>query len=260
MSESVKLQKLIADAGICSRRAAERLIDGGAVTVNGVLAKLGDRACTDDDICVNGAHIKRAPTARTYIMLNKPAGVVTTMSDESGRRCVADYLGGVGARVYPIGRLDMYSDGLLLLTDDGDFANEVSHPRGQKEKVYRVTLIGDVSDGALDALRRLDAIDINGVITPISPCGVELLSRDGGETVAAITLHEGKNRQIRRMCESVGLKISRLTRVSIGGVELGSLPSGKWRRLTQDETAALMRADDTKNDRITETEGISRDE
>ena len=240
MSEgSVKLQKYIADAGVCSRRAAERLIIDGEVTVNGSVASIGDRVTDGDTVAVRGSVVGRR-SAYTYIMLNKPVGVVTTMKDEDGRLCVADIVKDVGARVYPVGRLDMYSDGLLILTDDGGTANMLSHPKGGKEKVYRVTMTGFVADDKAEALRQMRTItEQDGHAVPIMPCRVDMLSRSSGETVFDITLREGRNRQIRRMCEATGIKIKRLTRISYGGIELGTLPSGKWRYLSHDEVEIL---------------------
>lgn len=240
MSEdSVKLQKYIADAGICSRRAAERLIDDGAVTVNGIVAIIGDRVTDGDIVAVRGREVKRrAPY--TYIMLNKPVGIVTTMSDENGRRCVADLVADVNARVYPVGRLDMYSDGLLIMTDDGETANMLSHPGGGKEKIYRVVFPGYAADDKIESLRQMRTItDRDGREQSIMRCYVDMLSRSPDETVVQMTLYEGRNRQIRRMCDSVGMKIKRLTRISYGGIELGDLPCGKWRYLTDDEIERL---------------------
>ena len=240
MSEdSVKLQKYIADAGICSRRAAERLIYDGEVTVNGIVAKIGDRVTDGDTVAVRGREVKRS-APYTYIMLNKPAGVVTTMSDENGRRCVADLVTDVNARIYPVGRLDMYSDGLLILTDDGETANMLSHPGGGKEKIYRVVFPEYASDDKIESLRQMRTItDRDGREQSIMRCDVDMLSRSTDETVVQMTLYEGRNRQIRRMCDSVGLKIKRLTRISYGGIELGDLPCGKWRYLTNDEVETL---------------------
>ena len=240
MSEdSVKLQKYIADAGMCSRRAAEHLIDDGEVTVNGIVAKIGDRVSVGDTVAVHGREVKRR-VPYTYIMLNKPVGVVTTMSDENGRRCVADLVADVNARVYPVGRLDMYSDGLLILTDDGETTNMLSHPSGGKEKIYRVVFPGFAANEKIESLRQMRTItDRDGREQSIMRCDVDMLSRSSDETVVKMTLYEGRNRQIRRMCDSVGLKIKRLTRISYGGIELGDLPCGKWRYLTNDEIEAL---------------------
>ena len=245
MSDSVKLQKYIADAGLMSRRAAEREIEAGAVTVNGVTAHLGDRIDPETaEVAVQGKIVTPGRGTHTYIMLNKPAGVVTTMKDEKekDRRTVADLVSDVGARVYPVGRLDMYSDGLLLMTDDGELANALSHPRGGGEKVYRVSFPRYVSDDILDCLSRpMTITEADGKPYKLLPCGVRLISRDSASTVIEMTLHEGRNRQIRRMCDAVGIKISRLTRISEGGLSLGDLRPGKWRRLTDEEIDVLKK-------------------
>lgn len=246
MSETVKLQKFIADSGLMSRRAAERKIAEGDVTVDGVTAHLGDRVDPDAaHVSVCGRDIPRRTGTHTYIMLNKPAGVITTMKDEDGkkRRTVAELVSDVPARVYPVGRLDMYSDGLLLLTDDGELANALSHPSGNKEKVYRVTLRGRVGDSSLRALASpMTITEADGREYALAPCGVSLISASDTSTVIEMTLREGRNRQIRRMCEKLGLKITRLTRISEGGISLGELPPGRWRYLTDEEKSALLGA------------------
>ena len=247
MSETVKLQKFIADSGLMSRRAAERKIAEGDVTVDGVTAHLGDRVDPEAArVAVGGRDITRRTGPHTYIMLNKPAGVITTMKDEDGkkRRTVAELVSDVPARVYPIGRLDMFSDGLLLLTDDGELANALCHPSGNKEKIYRVTLRGRVGDGALRALASpMTITEADGREYALAPCTVSLISASDTSTVIEMTLREGRNRQIRRMCEKLGLKITRLTRISEGGISLGELPPGRWRYLTEDEKSALLRAE-----------------
>lgn len=243
MSENIKLQKYIADCGVMSRRAAEKEIAAGHVTVNGVPASLGDRVDPDTArVKISGRDVVNRARGHTYIMLNKPPRVLTTMKDERGRRTVADLVSDVPTRVYPIGRLDMYSDGLLIMTDDGMLANALCHPSGNKEKVYRVTLRGEVDDSTLSSLGSPMTIkEADGRDYELAPCEVALIFRSGERTVIEMTLHEGRNRQIRRMCDTLGLKISRLTRIAEGGVTLGSLPIGAWRYLTEEEINALLR-------------------
>lgn len=230
-----RLQKLLSGAGIASRRAAEAMIEEGRVTVNGVRAFLGDKADPEkDEIAVDGKVIAALPDGFYYIMLNKPVGYVTTMSDEKGRKTVAELTADVPVRVYPVGRLDINSDGLLLMTNDGEFANRVMHPSFGKDKTYRVSVTGDAAAG----LRRLrEPMELDGVMlrTPKA----ELIRREGGLTVLNITIHEGRNREVRRMCETAGLQVKRLTRISIGSVKLGKLPRGHWRELTGEEVRAL---------------------
>lgn len=231
-----RLQKLLSAAGICSRRAAEGYIRAGRVTVNGKAASLGDKADPGrDDVRVDGKPL--APGAeRFYLVLNKPRGYVTTLSDERGRKTVADLVADCGVRVYPVGRLDLDSEGLLLMTNDGALAQRLTHPSYEAEKTYQVWVEGAL-EGAAERLRRVR--DLEG--EPIRPAGVEELSREGGTAVLAVTVHEGKNRQVRRMCAACGLKVARLRRVREHTLELGALPPGKWRRLTAAEVEALRR-------------------
>lgn len=232
-----RLQKLLSAAGVCSRRTAESYITAGRVSVNGAPAELGQRADPDrDDIRVDGRPL--SPKAElVYLMLNKPRGYVTTLSDEKGRRTVADLMADCGARVWPVGRLDLDSEGLLLMTNDGDLTRRLLHPSGEVEKTYHVTVWGAVAGAA----ERLSAIrDLEG--EPIRPAGVALLRRTGETAELAVTIHEGKNRQIRRMCAACGLTVKRLRRVREHTLELGELPVGTWRYLTAAEVAALRRA------------------
>lgn len=225
-----RLQKLISAAGIASRRAAEALIAAGRVTVNGETASLGASADRErDTVCVDGVPLRFA-AARTYIMLHKPRGYVTTLSDERGRPTVAELVRDAGARLYPVGRLDMDSEGLLLLTDDGAFANALTHPSHEVDKVYRVTVSGDAA-AALPRLRAMREIDGEPIRAPRAE-----LSPDGTLTV---TIHEGKNRQVRRMCAAAGLSVRRLVRVAEGALTLGDLPVGAWRYLTADEVNSV---------------------
>ncbi len=238
-----KLQKYVAACGLMSRRAAEKEIASGKVLVNGHPASLGDRIDPDTDaVTYQGKRVLPGKKGHTYIMLNKPAGVVTTMKDENGRQTVADLVSDVGVRVYPIGRLDMYSEGLLLMTDDGEVCRALSHPSSEKEKIYRVTLVGEVTDEVLSVLSApMTITEANGKPYTLRECPVRLISRDRSETVIEMTLHEGRNRQIRRMCEAVGVKIKRLCRISEGGLTLGRLPRGKWRHLTENEIEILKK-------------------
>ena len=230
-----RLQKLISGAGIASRRAAEKLILSGRVTVNGETATLGMGADLDKDIVeVDGVRIGEM-SERMYIMLNKPRGYVTTLSDEKGRRTVAELVEGAGRRLYPVGRLDLNSEGLLIMTDDGEAANALMHPAHEVEKVYSVTVRGRVTQRQVAAMEALRAIDGK----EIRPAKVKLLSSDDEFTRLRFTIHEGRNRQVRRMCESVNLVVTRLVRTSEGELKLGKLPCGRWRLLTGDEVGYI---------------------
>ncbi len=232
----IKLQKYFTDCGVLSRRAAEEEIRQGRVTVNGAIAELGQRIDPDHDLVEYRGKIIRPQSAdKLCLLLNKPRGVVTTLSDEKGRPTVASLVTDAGRRVYPVGRLDMDSDGLLLLTDDGELANRLTHPRHEIPKIYRVTVRGTVSD---ELLRRLnESMTIDGY--DILPVKTERLSSNAETTLLSMELFEGRNRQIRKMCASVGLSVLRLQRIAIGELTLGSLPQGKWRRLTDEEIAYL---------------------
>ena len=226
-----RLQKLISAAGLASRRAAEAMISAGRVTVNGIPAEMGQSADPETDvILVDGQLLRSASEEKTYIMLNKPRGYVTTLRDEKGRPTVAELVKDVGKRVYPVGRLDMDSDGLLLLTDDGEFANAMMHPGFEVRKTYRTVVSGDV-EAALPVLR--SAMEIDGY--RIRPAEVRAVS----ENELEIVIHEGRNRQVRKMCAAAGLTVKRLTRIAEGGLELGTLPRGQWRYLTENEISRL---------------------
>ena len=229
-----RLQKLLSAAGVCSRRAAEDYLAAGRVTVNGETARLGQKADPDrDEILVDGRPL--APRATpVYILLNKPRGYVSTLSDEKGRKTVAELVADCGTRVYPVGRLDLDSEGLLLLTNDGAWAQHLLHPRHEVEKTYHVSVFGPVAGAAA----RLAAVtDLEG--EPIRPARVEVLRQTARTALLAVTIHEGKNRQVRRMCAQCGLTVKRLRRVREGELELGDLPAGRWRQLTSDEVKAL---------------------
>lgn len=230
-----RLQKLLSAVGLCSRRQAEEYLRAGRVAVNGAAAGLGDRADPDRDlVTLDGVPLPQR-RERQYLMLHKPRGYVTTLSDERGRPTVAQLVADCGERVYPVGRLDMDSEGLLLLTSDGNFAQRLAHPSHGLEKEYHVTVSGALSgcETRLEALRELE----DG--SPIAPASVRVLERRVGEWVIAVTIHQGLNRQVRRMCALAGLTVRRLRRVREGAVCLGDLPVGKWRRLTGEELAAL---------------------
>ncbi len=236
--DSVKLQKYFSDCGVMSRRAAEEEIKKGKVKVNGTVAELGLRIVPNEDtVQYNGREIVPLTSKKTYIMLNKPRGFVTTLSDERGRRSVADLTQNVGVRVFPVGRLDMDSDGLLLLTNDGALTEKLTHPRHEIPKIYHVTVKGIPSPDALSVLR--SPLILDGY--KIQPVKVEVLSQNTTESILKMTLFEGRNRQIRKMCEQAGLKITRLSRVSIGEIALGSLAVGSWRHLTEAEVEYLKK-------------------
>lgn len=225
-----RLQKILSASGVASRRGAELLIIAGRVTCNGIVCQLGDSADPDvDTICLDG---KPIPTKgkNVYIMLNKPKGYVTTLSDEKGRKNVAQLVCDCGQRVYPVGRLDMDSEGLLLLTNDGEFANLLMHPSHQIDKVYSVFVKGFSERGFVQLCK---PIVLDGY--KISPPKIEKIGSDGEITQLQITIHEGRNRQVRRMCANAGMQVKRLIRVREGALALGDLPAGKWRYLTNDE-------------------------
>ncbi|MBO7396020.1 MAG: rRNA pseudouridine synthase [Ruminococcus sp.] len=237
--EKIRIQKMIADSGYCSRRKAEELISRGKVKLNGHPVKLGDKCGFKDIITIDGERIYMPRKKNlVYIMMNKPRGYVTTVSDELDRRCVMDLLDGVEERVYPIGRLDRNSEGLLLFTNDGDFANSIMHPSRHVSKTYRVTVRPDISDDQLVQLS--EGVDIDGRKT--LPASVIVKEKEQGRVVLLITIKEGRNRQIRKMCEAVGLEVARLRRISIGPVKLGMLKPGTWRELTAEELRALRTA------------------
>lgn len=230
-----RLQKIISASGLMSRRAAEECIKAGRVSVNGSAAPLGMSADSEtDDIRVDGKALPKVGGKR-YIMLNKPKGYVTTLHDEKGRPCVTELLHGLDTRVYPVGRLDMYSEGLLICTNDGDFANKLMHPSHEVEKCYLTWVQGEDIGEAVEYLRY--PMEIDGYMT----CGaeVDIISVAPGGAELAVTIHEGRNRQVRKMCAAVGLKVTKLCRIREGSVELGDLPSGKWRDLTLEELASF---------------------
>lgn len=234
--EKIRLQKFFTDQKIMSRRSAEKVIEAGNVKINGKTAKLGDKVDPENDtVEFNGKIIEKTALSKRYIMLNKPIGYVSTVSDEKGRKCVSDLVKDVGERVYPVGRLDMFSDGLLIMTNDGELANRLTHPKNNVTKKYSVLIKGEISPEALATLT--SPMDIDGY--KIRPVGVHIVSVKNGNTSAIFTLHEGRNRQIRKMCEQCSLTVMRLTRIAIGSLKLGDLEKGKWRELTKAEVDYL---------------------
>lgn len=236
----VRLQKFMAECGVASRRKSEELIEMGKVKINGHVAQIGDKVNPKRDIVtVRGKKINKADRMY-YFMLNKPRGYVTTVSDELGRKTVMDLVD-CKARIYPVGRLDKDSEGLLILTNDGSFANALTHPKHNYAKVYRVTVRPSVNDEILDKLR--NGIEIDGRMT--APCDVNIITEEEGRVVLEFILREGRNRQIRKMCEAVNLEVARLKRISIGPVKLGMLQTGKYRELTDNEVKKLLRSSNT---------------
>ncbi|MBQ8538366.1 MAG: rRNA pseudouridine synthase [Ruminococcus sp.] len=235
--ELVRLQKMLADCGVDSRRKCEELIRRGSVKVNGKVAVIGDKVDPyNDKVYVKGRRVTAsAKPKHRYIMLHKPRGYVTTMSDERGRRCVAELIEDIEERVYPIGRLDKDSEGLLLLTNDGEFANHIMHPKKHINKVYRVTVRPAITDEMINKLQT--GIELDGRKT--APAQVRVVTKQEGRVVLEIVIREGRNRQIRRMCESLGLEVARLKRVAIGTVKLGGLKQGMYRDLSEDEIRRL---------------------
>ena len=243
--KKIRLQKFLADAGLMSRRAAEEEIAKGHVSVNGHPAEIGMQIDPAADLVTyRGKRVLFTKKEHIYIMMNKPRGYLSTTEDDRGRKCVTDLLDGVSARVYPVGRLDMISEGLLLLTDDGELKNRLTHPSYSLDKVYRVKVSGEVSDTQLATLG--SPLVIDGY--KIRPVEVLRGETDESGTVLKMTLKEGRNRQIRKMCEQAGLTVKRLSRVSIGNLKLDGLPVGKWRYLESHEVEYLYKATkDRKN-------------
>ncbi len=234
--DRIRLQKYLSMCAVASRRKAEELIAQGKVKVNGKVAQIGDKISPKHDtVTVSGRKIVGS-RKHYYIMLHKPRGYITTMDDEMGRKCVAELVRDVGARVYPVGRLDKDSEGLLLMTNDGEFANHMTHPSKHIPKTYRVTVRPDVTEDMLTAFAT--GMEIDGRIT--APADAHIIEKQDNRVVMEIVLYEGRNRQIRKMCESLGLEVARLKRTSMGSLKLGMLPPGKWRELKEDEVHKLM--------------------
>ena len=231
-----RLQKILSARGVASRRRAEEMILAGRVACNGSVCALGDTADPDVDLITVDGQPLPGEAEHIYIMLHKPRGFVTTLSDEKGRKNAAQLVADCGARVYPVGRLDMDSEGLLLFTNDGAFANAMMHPRGEVDKTYRVTVNG-YTDEALEKLKQ--PIVLDGY--RIRPPKIQFLSARDTSAQLLVTIHEGRNRQVRRMCAAAGMQVQRLVRISEGPLVLGDLPRGKWRRLTADECSLLKK-------------------
>lgn len=243
MPGPIRLQKLLSSAGVSSRRAAEQLILERRVTVNGeVVATLGSKADpAHDEVRVDGRRVRVALRSR-YLVLNKPRGYVTTLKDPQGRKTVMDLLTGVREYVYPVGRLDYDSEGLLLLTSDGDLAARLMHPRHAVERVYEAIVAGIPSDEALETLRSGMTIDGRRTLPAQVRRGATLGKRAHASTKLTITLREGRNRQVRRMCAAIGHPVRELARVRMGPITLGQLPPGRWRDLTVEEVTRLQKS------------------
>ena len=242
--KKIRLQKFLADAGLMSRRAAEEEIARGRVSVNGHPAEIGTQIDPAADLVVyKGKKVLFERKEHVYIMMNKPRGYLCSTEDDRGRKCVTDLLDGVKSRVYPVGRLDLISEGLLLLTDDGELKNRLTHPSYSLPKIYRVKVSGEVSEA--QHLTLTSPMEIDGY--KLRPVDVVIGESDENGTVLKFTLKEGRNRQIRKMCEQAGLTVKRLSRISIGNLKLDGLPVGKWRYLDAKEVEYLYKATkDTK--------------
>ena len=225
-----RLQKILSARGVASRRTAEKMIEEGRITVNGIIAGLGQTADPEiDEILLDGRPLPSG-NEYVYILLQKPRGYVTTLSDEKGRRTVAQLVADCGTRVYPVGRLDMDSEGLLLFTNDGEFANRLMHPKHEVQKTY-LTWVEGLTESSLEKLKQPITLDGYRIRAPkvrvVKPCLLE------------ITIHEGRNRQVRRMCDAAGMHVTRLKRIREGNLSLGDLPLGRWRYLTEEEVKGL---------------------
>ena len=230
-----RLQKIIAARGLCSRRQAEKWIEEGRVRVNGNTAHLGDTADLSEDVIeVDGKRLPKA-VKKVYLMLNKPRGYVTTLSDEKGRKNAAELVSGCGTRVYPVGRLDMDSEGLLLFTNDGEFANLMMHPRHEVDKVYRVW-VTNFDREKLEALK--EPIELDGYM--IKRPKVRPVRMEPTRAILDVTIHEGRNRQVRRMCQAAGMEVARLKRIAEGNLRIGELKTGTWRYLEPEEIESLL--------------------
>lgn len=239
-----RLQKILSARGVASRRASEQMITDGRVMVNGRIALLGESADADvDEILIDGKAIP-AGDQPVYIMLNKPRGFVTTLSDEKGRRTAAELVADCGVRVYPVGRLDLSSEGLLLFTNDGAFADRLMHPKHEVKKTYFVWVTGYTPQG-FEKLQQ--PIELDGYL--IRSPHVRQWTVQGEHARLEITIHEGRNRQVRRMCDAAGMHVTRLRRISEGRLKLGDLPVGKWRYLTDEEVQMLKELGE-KNDAV----------
>lgn len=234
-----RLQKILSAAGVCSRREAEEYLRAGRVSLNGLPACLGQKADPERDVIALDGCPLSAPPGKIYLMLNKPRGYVTTLSDEQGRPTVAALTADCGERVYPVGRLDMDSQGLLLLTNDGDFAQRLCHPSHETEKEYLVTVSG-LLEGCRERLEALTCLEDG---SPIRPARVEMRRKGPDSWQLSVVIHQGLKRQIRRMCAQAGLRVKKLERVREGCLVLGALPEGKWRLLTKEEVEAAIHSE-----------------
>ncbi|MBE6741979.1 MAG: rRNA pseudouridine synthase [Ruminococcaceae bacterium] len=239
-NNEVRLQKFLAEQGVASRRKSEELIRAGKVKVNGHPAEIGQKINPRKDLVTVGKQKITSVKNRKmiYIMLHKPRGYVTTVSDEQNRKTVMDLVSDIDERIYPVGRLDKDSEGLLILTNDGSFTNAMTHPSHNYAKIYRVTVRPKVTDEMLYNMR--NGIEIDGKKT--APCEITVLTKEENRVVLEFILKEGKNRQIRKMCESQGLEVARLKRTAIGPIKLGMLPQGKYRELSEQEIKKLLRS------------------
>lgn len=234
-----RIQKILSARGVASRRAAEQMILDGRITCNGVVCKLGESADPEkDQILVDGNPLP-AQGEHVYIMLNKPRGYVTTLSDEKGRKNAAQLVSDCGKRVYPVGRLDLDSEGLLIFTNDGDLANHLMHPKHEINKTYEVRVTGYTING-LDNLKKSIVLDGYKIKPPHVIC-IRKEQDEKNTAILQVTIHEGRNRQVRRMCAAAGMEVRRLKRISEGNLKLGALAPGKWRYLTIDEVAELKK-------------------
>lgn len=235
--EPIRISKYFTDCGVMSRRAADAAVENGEVKINGEIAVLGQKVTPGvDEVTWRGKKITPPSTpAKMTIMLNKPRGYLTTLSDDKGRHTVAELIRDTGTRLYPVGRLDMDSDGLLILTNDGELANKLSHPSHNVDKVYLAYVDGHVTAEQMEAMTH--PIEIDGKLT--SPAQVRKAAYNQFETALEVTIHDGRNRQVRRLCEREGLHVRKLTRVAEGSLLLGELDEGKWRKLSEKEIRKL---------------------
>ncbi len=233
--EKIRLQKYLAECGIASRRKSEELIAAGKVKVNGVTASIGDKVNPKHDKVTVSSKKAVSVKKSVYIMLNKPRGFITTMSDEHDRKCVAELVKGINTRVYPVGRLDRESEGLLIMTNDGEFANALTHPSKHISKTYRVTIRPEITKEQATAFR--NGIEIDGRMT--APADLRILEAQENRTVVEVTIYEGRNRQIRKMFEALGIEVARLKRTKVGNLKLGMLKQGDYRDLTPEEVNSL---------------------
>lgn len=233
----IRLQKFLAEAGVASRRKCEELMLQGRVEVNGVkVTELGFKVNAGDTVKLDGKEVKQEEK-KVYILLNKPVGYITTAKDQFSRKTVLDLVEGVKERIYPVGRLDYDTSGLLLLTNDGDLAYKLTHPGREADKVYQAKIKGALNDKEIQAFKT--GIRIDDYTT--SPAKIKVLERTGTDSLVEVTIHEGKNRQVRKMFEAVGHVVLKLRRIAIGPVKLGSLEEGGWRHLTPDEVKSLKK-------------------